>query len=394
MSCRDVREWLHRDASELDEAQRLLLDDHLAVCETCRGDRDRMRLVHRVGTSLPVPPPGAREYSRAIARALMEGPRTRSAPRRLSWWIAPLAGLVGVVVVAIVIATRHHDEAPPPREAHHELPRPPHPEPAAAPADVVEEGGLVGDASTIAIGAAVPANVALRTDVRTRVKLGTLRVVIAASSEIRWSATDRELVLERGMLDIETLAPGRARIVTPQFELELDDVALTVEPAEVRVRRGTTRVVDRSRKLLASLDGDGTWRPIEPVGKLPAGAKPAELLARARTQFAAKDYAGAERTATRALTNATRLEQAEARIFLADVAQAAGKLDVAVARYDAVAATYAVLPVAESALYDAARIELQRAHATDARRLLDRYLIRYPSGRYADDVRRELAKLP
>ena len=85
---------------------------------------------------------------------------------------------------------------------------------------------------------------------------------------------------------------------------------------------------------------------------------------------------------------------AEARIFLADVAQAAGALDRAVERYLAVATEFADLPAGESALYAVARIELRRSRTAAGRAVLVRYLARYPSGRYADDARRQLAGSP
>ncbi|HEY0990958.1 MAG TPA: hypothetical protein VGD80_28085, partial [Kofleriaceae bacterium] len=72
MSCRRVRDWLHRDVESLDETQRLILEDHLAACERCRGDRHRLRLLRRAATALPVAPAGSREYGRAVARALLE----------------------------------------------------------------------------------------------------------------------------------------------------------------------------------------------------------------------------------------------------------------------------------------------------------------------------------
>lgn len=406
MSCRDIRDWLHRGADTLDEGQRLLLDDHLAACESCRGDRDRMRLLHEVGSSLPVPSAGAREYSRAIARALLEGPVRSSAEERRSRWIAPIA-IAALAVATIVIVAQRGDEQPAsPSEIAVPAPRPSPPlDPIrTVPTDMVEEGALIHESMTLTTGAAIPIDVPLRARERSRVRLASMHVVIAASSELRWSTVDHVLLLERGALDIETVGHDAARIVTSRFEVEIEDAALTVEPTQVRVRRGTARIVDRSRKVVAMLDQGATWAPVEPILKPAqtattsphASTKSApELLAHARAQFAMRDYDGAERTAASVLAGVpTRSEQAEARIFLADVAQASGKLEVAVARYEAVAAKFSDLPAAESALYDAARIELRRARPAEARVLLDRYLIRYPSGRYADDAQRELAKLP
>lgn len=102
MSCRHVRDWLHRDAGSLDEAQRLQLDDHLASCEACRGDRARMQMLHRAGTSLDSPPSESRMYDRAIARALLEGPRIAE-PVRARWmWPVALGALLATAFAAVV----------------------------------------------------------------------------------------------------------------------------------------------------------------------------------------------------------------------------------------------------------------------------------------------------
>ena len=122
MSCRRVRAWLHREADTLDEAQRLVLDDHLVACARCRGDRERLRAMRRIGTALAVPPAGAREYQRAIARALLEG--TTPAPARRDRWSVPMVIAAATVAVATAIAiglgvTRRGEAPaePPSREA-------------------------------------------------------------------------------------------------------------------------------------------------------------------------------------------------------------------------------------------------------------------------------------
>ncbi|HMG20126.1 MAG TPA: hypothetical protein VK607_02375, partial [Kofleriaceae bacterium] len=234
-----------------------------------------------------------------------------------------------------------------------------------------------------------------------RLRFAAVHVVVAASSELRWSAATRTLVLMRGSLEVDGAGAGVARVVTERFEVELGDVALTVDAGAVRVHRGRARIVDRARTPLAHVESGATWRPpvATPVAPAPAaapasaaGPSAAALLADARAQLAAQDYAAAERTAERALaTSPSRGDAAEARIFLADLAQASGALDRAVTRYLAVAAEFADLPVAESALYAAARVELRRSRTGAARAVLERYLARYPAGRYADDARRELA---
>jgi hypothetical protein len=392
---------LHRDVDTLDEAKRLLLDDHLASCPACRGDRAHMQRVRELGTSVPVPPAGAREYNRAIAGALLEGARAQ-APQTWSWKLPFAITALATAGVAIAVAVRSDEDAPRAPAPISVAPAPapaPVPEPAPVPAtppDVVESGELVAPSSTIASGDAVPADVRLQTRAVTRIRLAAARVVIAAYSEVRWSPIERVLLLDRGSLEIETQAGG-ARIVTPSFEVAVDDGQLSVDAKRVRVTRGTAQVFDHARVRLAALDDGESWDSAAPVKQRPrtAAKTASELFAEARAQFASKDYAGAQRLATRALAWATsRHDKAELRMFLAEVAQASGALDIAVDRYVAIANDLADLAVAESALYAAARIEARRGRAAAAKKLLEHYLATYPAGRYADDVQRQLTTEP
>lgn len=163
MSCRHVRDWLHRDAAELDEAQRLILDDHLAGCERCHADRARLRQVHAIGTGLSARVE-QRDLNRAIARALMEGaPRREPAPARSRrTWALAFAGVAIAAAASAAVAVRMRgagDEssevAPPPpkdpvpapakREAPIPAPSPRTPEP--------DPGALQTGADEIAAGA-------------------------------------------------------------------------------------------------------------------------------------------------------------------------------------------------------------------------------------------------
>jgi hypothetical protein len=250
----------------------------------------------------------------------------------------------------------------------------------AAGPSIIEHGALLDEARdqahAITRGAEVPANTPLRAAERTRVRLASLRVVIAASSELRWMPAERMVVLARGTLSIEAGAGDPARVVTERFEVELADAALTVDPAAVRVARGVVRVLDRSRRPLARVAAGATWKPSPAPGPSRRPAAPSSAAAPSTSAAA------------------SACDDAEARMFLAEVAHANGELDLAVERYLDVATRFGDPPAGESALYAAARIELRRSRAAAARALLTRYLARYPAGRYADDVRRELATLP
>ncbi len=400
MSCRHVRDWLHRDVEELDETQRLVLDDHLAACDPCRADRARLRQVRQIGGALPVPPTGAREHQRAIARALLEGSRPAAKPERRRIWIPAAAGVGALVAIAALIAVltaRGRGGAAPGTEPAQAsgIPQPqpqpqpqPRPQPELQPApatDVLESGALRAGTTIVAAGATIPANTQLLAGQTSQARLASARVVIAAGTEVRWVPIERTLRLDR-------------------FAIELGDEAeLTVDADRVHVRRGQVRILDRAGVVLAQLEAGAGWTP--PIAAVPARPMPplggrdaasAEvLMARARAQFAARDYKAATRTTEAALAlGPRRADEAEARTFLGDIAQAEGDLGVAAARYAAVAADFAGTPAAESALYAAARVELRRARTDHARALLTRYLELHPAGRYADDVRRALAALP
>jgi hypothetical protein len=206
---------------------------------------------------------------------------------------------------------------------------------------------------------------------------------------------------ESGTLDVDAPAGGRARVAAPRFAAELDDADATISPTAVRVRRGqVTLFAPSSETVLARVEAGGEWTLPDPARppRTPDPARTAtvaELMAKARRQFAARAYADATRTVEDALAlSPRRSDEAEARIFLGDIAQATGDLALAARRYAAVADTFSGEPAAESALYAAARIELRRGRTAAAHALLARYLDRHPAGRYADDVRRELDALP
>jgi hypothetical protein len=404
VSCGRIRDWLHRDADGLEEAQRLLLDDHLAACESCRADRERMRLLHRIGASLEVPPAGAREYQRAIARALLEGTARPAAPARVlpRGWPIPLVVAAAAAAVVVAVVARRGDHVPPAPMAGPppaDSPRPEQPPIATAPSstDVVEDGALVSGDRTIEAGDAVPDG-PLRAIQSSRLRLAAAHVVVAASAELRWVAADRTVLLERGAIELDITAGGATRVITNRFEVEVEDGTIRVEPAAVRVDRGRARVVDKSRATLAVLDAGAAWTP-DPAAGTARGPTPrarlADLLAEARARFAARDHAAAERLASEVLAaSPARGMAAEAQVILADAAHARDDLERAVRRYRKVAETFSDLPAAESSLYAAARIELRRKRSVEARGLLERYLERYPTGRYADDVRRQLAPSP
>jgi TolA-binding protein len=65
-----------------------------------------------------------------------------------------------------------------------------------------------------------------------------------------------------------------------------------------------------------------------------------------------------------------------------------GEFAQARAAFVRVADQFAPLPAAETALFEAARIEAEHGQPARARALLQRYLTRYPSGSFVIEARR------
>jgi hypothetical protein len=366
VSCRRVRDWLHVDSPTLDEAQRLILDDHLAACERCRGDRERLRLVHQLGSSIQ-PSIDPRDINRAIARALIEGaPRREPAPVRRTWVLAIAGVALAVAAGAVIVIGARDSDAPtdvarpePPRQPEPSRPSPPHEAPAArALADDVVAAGTVhvGD-RTIAAGGEVPAGTVLTGDATLRLR--DAQVVLGASTQIVWLPTDRALLLEAGSVEV-SVDGAELRVRVGAIAIAIAGGAATVSSGRIEVRRGAARIMGRDGRVITSLTAGQVWTPAVASVEKPRTNQPAK---------------------TPTLAELLRL---------AEQAQSEGMLELAIERYTAVATTFAGAPQAESALYAAARLELRLGRTSRARSLLDTYLSRYPRGRYVEDVRREL----
>src|SRR5262249_10546042 len=151
--------------------------------------------------------------------------------------------------------------------------------------DIVEDGALFAPTAAVVRRAAIPPDTLLRAPRPVRLRVGSYRVVVAASSELQWSATDRALRLFRGSLDVDGTgsAAGRTRVVTERCEAELDAAALTVDAPAVRVRRGGARGVDHAPRVLAHVEAGRTWSSAPAAaGSATATASAADLLAQAR----------------------------------------------------------------------------------------------------------------
>lgn len=401
MSCGAVRGWLHVDTESLSEAERLVLEDHLSGCETCRADRKLMVRVHEIGASLPSASIGPRGHNRALAQARMQGRRTEARVTRpaVPWWASIGIGAVlatAAVVAYVMVRSDSADSSAPANDlaslpSEHVSPPPTverqnvAPAPTASASEVaVTAGTLTQSDIVIPLNTEVPVDVLLSATSEVRLTAVSMSVVVAASSELRRPAVERELWLHRGSLDV---TGDGSRIVTSAFVVEVRGEA-TITMKRVAVRKGTVRVfAPDGRVLAAQVTAPMSWQLSDTPS---AKQKAATLLEQARAEFNARDFAAAERHADAALdATPTRTQAAEARTLLAECAQATGKPDDALARYEAIATRFADLPAGETALFAAARLQSTRDR-DGARKTFERYLERYPAGRFAEDARRQL----
>lgn len=256
----------------------------------------------------------------------------------------------------------------------------------------VEAGTLARpDGTTLAGG--LPLVIPLRVATDARVVLPGVTFAAARDTTFRLDPSLQAIHLDAGALEVEVdpTAAVRLRVATATFVVEVTGTVFHVSQDAVAVTRGSVRVLALDGKVLdAAVEAGERW-PEEVVAPPSAPLGASVLLERARAAFARGNCDAAEQLADAALDAApTRAQSAEARILGAECAQTRGQLDEALRRYDAIATRYRDLAVAETAAMAAARIELARGESSAARARLERYLDRYPNGRFAADALRIL----
>jgi len=242
----------------LSEADRLVLEEHIGVCPSCRRDALTLDALGDLVDAASSPSLGtgarAKLISGAIRRAQASRPPAeraeRGIARRASFFVA--AGVAGALVV--LFGSRL-------------LPRTPVQvaQPTSAPitvgvADVdrdrFESGGARALGRPLALGEPMPEGSALSLDEGAALALGHAHVVAASRAEVVWEAARSSVDLREGSLSVSVdPAPGRRfRVNAHTFIVEVVGTDFQVDANGVRVNHGVVQVLDRkSENLLAEL---------------------------------------------------------------------------------------------------------------------------------------------
>lgn len=398
-------------AGHLSEAERLALEAHLGGCEQCRVDHASFEAVRRLrGWEPPRLSDLARERVRRAALeaaqartpAAASSPQGRRPQRAGTLWLG--LGLGGLVVAATVLTLLL-------------LPRR-----QAAPQLTSGDITAVGDLRT------ADAEVAVRSTLGGVVQLGGPVVELAAGTSLRWHGAVRRVDLERGAVVVEVDPAQRLsfRVATPDFVVAVVGTRFRVDLGGVHTEHGRVRVLSRDGRTLALVGAGESWRlptraalpgptalaPTPPVASpaaVPApeptqvpgdataataqdGRSAAQRLEAARRALGAGDAARA-RSELRPLLGGSRAIAVEAHVLLAESFLTEGRYGEAIKGYRAVERGFGGTPQAESALFAIAQLESESGSAADAVRALERYLARYPRGRFASEARQRLDRL-
>ncbi len=401
------------------EAESLRLEEHLAVCASCRSEKARWLLMEQLRGEAPQrlsEDARSRVLQKIITRGPAKGEVRELGTRRLSRPL--LIATAGLAMIAIVFAargSRNPTIAPPP--------------------------------SLGRVARAVPATRVEARTIRAHAP-GTLEIPGAhiayrAGTSFRILEHARRVELYAGEVDIDVApgGPGRFRVIAPRFIVEVVGTHFVVRPSGVDTLRGTVRVVDANGRELAVLHAAQTWtledpnklplaladeepssvtppandlRPLasSPVAQscYPSGVdrrpprdstRPAQgksidqLIARARSDLAAgRPERARARIASALNEHPTGRQRAIAGLLDAASFLVERRYDEALAAYRHTAESFGKYPESETAAFAIAQLLCERATADRARAALKAYIERYPEGRFVQDARRKLASLP
>ena len=390
LSCaRAARVSLASVGGHATESERLELEAHLAVCVRCSAEHADLAAVRALQATEPEGlSTAARER---VRRAALAGTvRAPLAAHRRLWPIGIGATLALAGVAAILFMRWPADEA-----------------------------RVVSGDVTIAAAAPAAGAFVVRSARGGEVRLGDAATSLARGTALVWRRAARSVELGAGSvtIDVEHRAGQHFQVRTPRFVVEVVGTRFTVDLGGVRTERGAVRVLGLDGALLGTVTAGRSWTlptPAEPPApteappapapevkatlalaapsRAPVDDSPAARLAQARRALA-RGNAGEARRLVEPIFHLGREVAVEARVIYAESFLTEGRYTDAVDGYETVVRDFPRAPQAESALYAIAQLESEHGQAAAARAGLERYLGRYPHGRFAHEAINRLAGL-
>jgi ferric-dicitrate binding protein FerR (iron transport regulator) len=373
-------------------AERLELESHLAVCARCSAEHAALAAVRALRAAEPEGlSAAARER---VRRAALAGTMRVPAQARRRFWPVGLGAAFALASLAVLLMVRRPSNEP----------------------RVVS-----GDVAIAATSPGTDGAVSVRSTRGGEVWLGDADTSLGAGTAFVWRRTSRSVELREGSvtIDVEHRAGQHFQVRTPRFVVEVIGTRFTVDLAGVRTERGTVRVLGTDGVALGYVTAGRSWAlpaPTAPTGSpAPVEAPPAPTaapvlalvspnpphasfddgparLAQARRALA-RGNAGEARRLVEPIFHLGREIAVEARVIYAESFLVEGRYTDAVDGYETVVRDFPRTPQAESALYAVAQLDSEHGRAAAARAGLQRYLDRYPHGRFAREASDRLAGL-
>ena len=441
-ACLQAGRLLERRAAGLGPAAALTLEEHIASCSACGRDAQLLAgltLLNDAGAAtLPM---AARNRIVRAAFARQVHAEEPSQPHARSWqpW---LGGAFAAVAALVMLASGLGSEWP--RLAPWFG--------TNSATDQLVSGQLAADGVPVARGVPLARNADLETTLGALVTLAHADVQLRPGTRADWDAAARVVRLRSGSLLAE-VDPARKQsftVTTERLRVKVLGTRFEVAAASVRVLRGRVQVSTAEGRELAVLSAGESYSlpqtaattaarqkttttPVAPVtdsaatdhepnavlaqrGARPSAERPrgrtvtteaaappqdtlparaAVLLDQARAELAGRRVAAARTLIETVLKAQLRpAERAEALSLRADCFLVEHDPAAAARAYQKVAEEFAQLPAGENALFAAARLEAERGAQAAAKALFERYLERYPHGRFVKEVNTRLVHPP
>ena len=232
-SCTDIESLIDKRVRGLDEAERLVLEQHLNGCGSCRETAGFMRAISRMIDTAPNEL-GDAARKRAISGAFSNIVREKEEVRRTRF-VGPAAFAVAAAAAIALFVQDAAQQAKSPVE----------------PRNVVAHATQAPAAKPVASSA--PSKQWIEASEPETLTFAHAQVTLDAGSRVRFDdvSTTLELAEGRATVDVD-VSKGRAfRVTTQRFRVEVLGTRFIVSPQSVEVEHGRVQVFDLEGKTLA-----------------------------------------------------------------------------------------------------------------------------------------------